>query len=51
MGNSTRICKVIAICGSSSGVGKSTLVSKLTQLIPDSASMFFGNHLAELGKG
>ena len=41
MGNSTRICKVIAICGSSSGVGKSTLVSKLTQLIPDSASMFF----------
>lgn len=33
--------KVIVICGSASGVGKSTLVNRLSELIPDSCAMYF----------
>jgi uridine kinase len=32
---------VIAVCGSSSGAGKSTLVRRLSEVIPNSTSLFF----------
>lgn len=47
MTRETTSTKVIAICGSASGVGKSPLVERLGQLVPDSVTMFFDAYAAE----
>ncbi|MEK8130753.1 hypothetical protein WMW72_22870 [Paenibacillus filicis] len=46
MNSSTRPCKVIVVCGSSSGVGKSTLVDRLSQLISNASALYFDAYQA-----
>lgn len=36
--------KVIAVCGSSSGVGKTTLVNHLANIIPNSSALYFDSY-------